>query len=395
MTRFGVHLSMRHLREDAEVEALLRGGGSDPCLRDVMQGLRAMATTPPPTPAGELELLLTDGFVPQQPRAPKRRLERARRWTLRTAVLAAPLGLKIAGASIAAAATFGGLAASDALPQPVERWVDSVIERVSADGEPGEAAAAVALPTPGSVEIASRDAASSGPQASSSLTRPRPAEPKRKRTHDADERADEADQPGGKKVADAETDSRDESGTTGSAPEASQPSRQRPVGEDEGSEDLDRRGTDDQQQDAEPHDDSRAGDNEAADDARDVEEEAAGDARDAHEEAVGDARDAEEEAADDAQDAEEEAADAESAWLGVVTSFNTSTNQLVVTRSNGTAITGKLRRGAELSWDNDDCHGTSDAEPSDLKPGTGVYDIEFEEGYIDAVALHCSDVNST
>jgi hypothetical protein len=79
--------------------------------------------------------------------------------------------------------------------------------------------------------------------------------------------------------------------------------------------------------------------------------------------------------------------------LGVVTSFDSGTWQLVVTRWTGRTITGTLRWGAELEWDNDDCHGSSDASPSDLQPGTGVYEIEFEEGYIDAVALYCPDVS--
>lgn len=51
-----------------------------------------------------------------------------------------------------------------------------------------------------------------------------------------------------------------------------------------------------------------------------------------------------------------------------------------MTRWTGSTITGKLRWGAELEWDNDDCHGSSDADPADLQPGTGVYEIEFEEG---------------
>lgn len=79
--------------------------------------------------------------------------------------------------------------------------------------------------------------------------------------------------------------------------------------------------------------------------------------------------------------------------LGVVTSFDSATNQLVITRWTGKVISGKIRWGTELSWDNDDCHGTSDAQPSDLQPGTGVYEVEFEDGYIVAVALYCADVD--
>jgi len=83
--------------------------------------------------------------------------------------------------------------------------------------------------------------------------------------------------------------------------------------------------------------------------------------------------------------------------LGVVTSFDGSTYELVVTKWTGRTISGTLRWGAELSWDNDDCHGSSDAQPSDLQPGTGVYEIEFdsETGYIDAVALYCADVDES
>ena len=131
MSLFDVHPDMQGRSSVADADDALTGV-TDPALAAFLADVRVLATAPAPEATGDLAIVLRDGFEPvvpaRRPAAP--RTAPLRRWASRTAILGAPLGLKIAAAATAAAATFGGAAAVGALPDGLQQWASDVARTV-------------------------------------------------------------------------------------------------------------------------------------------------------------------------------------------------------------------------------------------------------------------------
>lgn len=137
------------MRNDDELRRLLGGGpipAEDEQLAQVLRELRSALSSRPPEDVAEDHLAaITAAAADAAHGAPTvAPVGRLRRWGRRVSAAGA---LKIAtAATVAAAATGGGLAASGDLPQPVQERVSDVLSRVgitvpsgeTADGQPDE-----------------------------------------------------------------------------------------------------------------------------------------------------------------------------------------------------------------------------------------------------------------
>lgn len=316
MSLFDVHGSMQGRPNGVADADDALATVTDEALAAFLDDVRVLATAPAPEPTGDLAVLLRDGFAPvaPAPRPAARPTARLRRWASRAGVLTAPLGMKIAAAATAAAATFGGAAALGVLPDGLQQWASDVAGIINVqipDGRPPVEPVSLDAADTASDVSRERDVESTAASVfvDDFLRGDRVAHQRwgggddRDRARDAEDAAD-----GGRNRAedaaddrrDAAEDDRDE------AEDRADDDRDEAKGRADAKRDA---AEDDRDEAKDRADDDRDEAKDRADDERDE----ADDAEDDADDAVDDAEDAADGAEDDAEDAADDADDAKDA----------------------------------------------------------------------------------